>query len=1238
MSVRPPAQRGQRRMASASRGRLLAWAALAAAWLAVAALTLAMQRESSPRASAQSPTATATPPSVTSIEFEAPLSGDTFGPHELIIARVRFDRLLHITTGGRLHVRLTHPQTGVSQIALFRLQSNSSDYMEFSYAVETTDRDLDGLELAANYVWGFVRLPDPHVDVAIDDLPRSPTVTADARAADASLKVDGSIAAVAPTIKSVKIEPPLDDDKIYKRGEKINVRVQFHRRVAVTGSPSMNLLIGGQSRAMTYRGIEHSAFRAERRSGRLWFEYEVQSGDRTTTGPASVSIGANSLSLSGGATIKADNDSTSNAILTHASAGGGENLRADGGAVGTPKVKRVYWRRAPADGETYILGEQMEFSVEFDRRVSLRCAAAPHNAQCSTVPRLTLAVGSQTRYATPFNMVGTIVHFTYEVQNSDRDADGVSMPANALNLNGGAIKSEADLATDADLTSDAVPARAKGKADGSRVTPPEIERVYFSGFGPYGRGDSVLVVAAFDHQVAVTGTPRIQLTVGTTARYAEYDTTINNNTRMRFKYTVQQGDSDTNGLSIVANALELNGGTIKSFFDSTVDAVITHNAVLTRSAQKVNGGSVTAPRILSTRVLFPGTRTGEDVSLGYRIRIEITFDRRVRIAGALPRMRLTVGTETRYADYDDIRGNLLLRFSYRVQAADRDTDGVGAPANAFDLNGGTVTSDVDGATAATITYGAVSTAINVDGSIQRAPRVANVYLLDQQSLGAGSFFPIPASLYPGPATGNTLGLGERFVAAVEFEAPVTVTGSPRLKLTVGSTERLADLFIVVWDTLLYFNYVVQASDRDTDGISTPANPVDLNGGTIRLLGATTGADLAFEAKPDSAHGYLRTIDVNGSTAVAPTVEEVGFLMEPEDGAYRLGDTITARVRFSRAVETTGTPQLALTVGNTTRQASFAPASRVAFDGRTFPSSPAGAFGWMLFGYTVAAGDLDLDGIALAANAVGLNSGTIALKGAATTAAALTHDAVTADAKHPADGLTWIRADDDGPPVVGEPLVAGASDQAFRAEPSPAATSIACDAVSASASHEPWVWQRSDDGETGWSDVSASRASDCTYVYVPASGDAGKHFRARIPLTSAAATAAGAPSGDRYATTGVTDAAVASSAAATGTGLFGSGHSPPRVEQAIEAWVAHGGAPYRPNAGWRWRRCDDAAMTSNCVLLQDADGVSYRYTPVAADQGKYLEAWLYFSLVLGGGDWQRWETAAIGPVQAAAASP
>ena len=44
-----------------------------------------------------------------------------------------------------------------------------------------------------------------------------------------------------------------------------------------------------------------------------------------------------------------------------------------------------------------------------------------------------------------------MVHFSYAVQEGDRDEDGFSVAANALALNGGTIKA-ADGTTDADLT------------------------------------------------------------------------------------------------------------------------------------------------------------------------------------------------------------------------------------------------------------------------------------------------------------------------------------------------------------------------------------------------------------------------------------------------------------------------------------------------------------------------------------------------------------------------------------------------------------------------------------------------------------------------------------------------------------------------------------------------------------------------------------------------------------------
>ena len=87
--------------------------------------------------------------------------------------------------------------------------------------------------------------------------------------------------------------------------------------------------------------------------------------------------------------------------------------------------------------------------------------------------------------------------------------------------------------------------------------------------------------------------------------------------------------------------------------------------------------------------------------------------------------------------------------------------------------------------------------------------------------------------------------------------------------------------------------------------------------------------------------------------------------------------------------------------------------------------------------------------------------------------------------------------------------------------------------------------------------------------------------------------------------------------------FASGHSAPRVGQAI--------AISGSNAV-KWIRCDDAAGNGCAVLVSAATG----YTPVAADQGKYLYAYRYYdnsqSVKTMG------KTGYIGPIAAAATTP
>ncbi|MBP9054418.1 MAG: hypothetical protein KBF94_17505, partial [Ilumatobacteraceae bacterium] len=77
----------------------------------------------------------------------------------------------------------------------------------------------------------------------------------------------------------------------------------------------------------------------------------------------------------------------------------------------------------------------------------------------------------------------------------------------------------------------------------------------------YGAGQTLAFTVNYSGPVAVTGTPRLPLTIGSTTRYADYTTTGSTSTALRFLYTVQAGELDLDGLE-VGSALDLNGGTI----------------------------------------------------------------------------------------------------------------------------------------------------------------------------------------------------------------------------------------------------------------------------------------------------------------------------------------------------------------------------------------------------------------------------------------------------------------------------------------------------------------------------------------------------------------------------------------------------------------------------------------------------------------------------------------------------
>ena len=103
-----------------------------------------------------------------------------------------------------------------------------------------------------------------------------------------------------------------------------------------------------------------------------------------------------------------------------------------------------------------------------------------------------------------------------------------------------------------------------------------------SGF--LNEGDNVSVTATFSERVIVdnsSSNPTIPLVVGINTRTATY-TSGDNSTALVFRYMIQAGDNDSNGISIGANALALNSSTIKDAALNNAD--LTHDLWLDQYA------------------------------------------------------------------------------------------------------------------------------------------------------------------------------------------------------------------------------------------------------------------------------------------------------------------------------------------------------------------------------------------------------------------------------------------------------------------------------------------------------------------------------------------------------------------------------------------------------------------------------------------------------------------------------
>ena len=221
-------------------------------------------------------------------------------------------------------------------------------------------------------------------------------------------------------------------------------------------------------------------------------------------------------------------------------------------------------------------------------------------------------------------------------------------------------------------------------------------------------------------------------------------------------------------------------------------------------AMRVRGTIDGVPRVATGGVRIESDPDAHDsYGVGEDIEVAVAFTEDVTVdtTSGTPRVALTVGSNTRYADYSaSDSGDDELAFVYTVTADDHDQDGVFIDDDALELNGGAIHKDGDTTTNAVLDHADLGR--DSDHRVNRDPFIVS----DGVSVIST---PVAAT--------DTYGLGEVIEIEVEFSAAVDATTDTDFVLSVGGAKR-APLLRGSGTATLVFGYTVVASDDDDSGI------------------------------------------------------------------------------------------------------------------------------------------------------------------------------------------------------------------------------------------------------------------------------------------------------------------------------------------------------------------------------------------------------------------------------------
>ena len=591
----------------------------------------------------------------------------------------------------------------------------------------------------------------------------------------------------------------------------------------------------------------------------LLFRYTIQANDTDTNG-----ITVTSLTLPGGATIRDPRLHNADLTLTPVTF---NSVSVDAVA---PQITGI---NIPAS-QYYKIGDQLIFTYTWDENVNI-----------SGIPKIALLLGTNLVYATYDSFLTSLsgantTVFKYTVLAGDIALTGITSTGIVSGV--GSIKDSSG--NPADLTTVISPNMSGIWVDG---VIPFVSNLAVPSNGLYGIGDFLNFTVTWSEKVnLLNGLNSLSLTIGSTVVNAVLNTINPTQTVHTFSYQIVSGQLDSNGISMLTKIFLASLVTLKD--DAGNNANLHINSVPLLTGITVDG---VAPTILSITKPADGTYL-----YNQNIDFSIQWSEAVTVTGT--QLKLQIGNLTRYATYQpSLSTSTNSVYRYTVELNISDSNGISIAPSEIELSGGSIQDAAGNDAIRTFSTPNLSLVI-VDGIKAMVDPLGQVATYTQS--GATPF-----------------GIGSTISVDLKWTKDVSVSGSPTIKLRIGSSLVNATYVSNPSSSVTRFSYQVNEVDALMDvnnsGIEI-VGPINLNGGSIiYLLGfpvQSYNAHLAFNEE------NLPLINVDGIRPYVVSISSTNVSNLALPSIVKSGEILRYTLTFNENITLLGSVQLDITIDGT----------------------------------------------------------------------------------------------------------------------------------------------------------------------------------------------------------------------------------------------------------------------------------------------------------------------------------